>query len=96
MLATLVDGVTSMAICEVGHPTGGMSVELGVTHLKAVPSGSTVVVVAEVERIGGNLAFARCQLFPSVSVEQGGCLVASGKHTKFVGGKLADRKPFAA
>ncbi|ORZ29335.1 HotDog domain-containing protein [Catenaria anguillulae PL171] len=90
MIATLVDVITSIAICEAGHPTTGMSVELSASYVKAAPNGSTIVVVAEVERIGGNLAFSRCQLFTSVN--DGGFLVASGRHTKFIGGQFVDRK----
>ncbi|KAI9182959.1 hypothetical protein H9P43_003875 [Blastocladiella emersonii ATCC 22665] len=86
--ATLVDVVTSIAVSEAGHPTSGMSAELSVSYVNPAQVGQTVHIFAEVERVGANLAFTRAQLV----VASTGALVASGRHTKFVGGAFASKQ----
>ncbi|KAI9225161.1 HotDog domain-containing protein [Blastocladiella britannica] len=85
MIAAIVDLVTAAALIAAGHPHSGMSADLSVSYVKAAPLGSTVVIVAEADKVGQNLLFARAALY----MKSTGDLVATGRHTKFVGGSFA-------
>ncbi|KAI9225162.1 HotDog domain-containing protein [Blastocladiella britannica] len=84
MVASIIDLATSIAYVAAGHRHSGMSSDLSVSYIKAAPQGTTVLIVAEVDKLGQNLLFSRAALY----VKETGDLIATGRHTKFAGGAL--------
>ncbi|KAF7834085.1 acyl-coenzyme A thioesterase 13-like [Senna tora] len=78
--ATMVDLVGSAAICTMGAPTVGVSVEINVTYLDAAYADEDIEIEAKILRIGKAIAV--------VSVEfknkKTGKVFARGRHTKYL------------
>ncbi|VDL63868.1 unnamed protein product [Nippostrongylus brasiliensis] len=76
--ATLVDIVTTAALLTTPRQLPGVSVDLHVTYLAAAKEGESVVMDAEVIRIGRSLAFTKADLF----LKESNKIIATGLHTK--------------
>jgi len=84
--ATIVDWMGGMAISSYDLRHGsGVSVDIHVTYQSGAKVGEEIEIEGIAERVGGNLAFTKINIF---KVEDGkrGKVVATGTHTKFVKG----------
>lgn len=84
--ATIVDWMGGMAIATHDLRSGtGVSVDIHVTYQSGAKLGEEIEIEGIAERVGGNLAYTRVNIF---KVENGrrGKLIVSGTHTKFVKG----------
>ena len=61
----------------------GVSVDINVSYLSAVPAGSTLFIEGQCPKLGRRLAFTEVRLYLGASAE--GKLVALGRHTKSLG-----------
>eukprot|EP00534_Pseudo-nitzschia_fraudulenta_P004666 CAMPEP_0201124656 /NCGR_PEP_ID=MMETSP0850-20130426/16231_1 /ASSEMBLY_ACC=CAM_ASM_000622 /TAXON_ID=183588 /ORGANISM="Pseudo-nitzschia fraudulenta, Strain WWA7" /LENGTH=201 /DNA_ID=CAMNT_0047392207 /DNA_START=75 /DNA_END=680 /DNA_ORIENTATION=+ len=88
--ATAVDVFTSVLLwhSEGGNPRESVTSDLRVSCVAPAPIGSTVVCVCGVEKDGGGLRFASCDLYRLASGKAGAdparVLVCKGLHTKYV------------
>jgi acyl-coenzyme A thioesterase 13 len=79
-IATAVDVVSTLAVFladSSGRPS--VSVDMSVSYLKAIPSGTTVDFVGAVEKTGRTLAFLTCMVRNASNAQ---VLYASGRQTK--------------
>lgn len=84
--ATIVDWMGGMAISSHDFRGGsGVSVDIHVVYQSGAKLGEEIEIEGIAERVGGNLAFTKINIF---KVEDGkrGKIVATGTHTKFVKG----------
>lgn len=84
--ATIIDWMGGMAIATHDLRTGtGVSVDIHVTYQSGAKIGEEIEIEGIAERVGGNLAYTRVNIF---KVEDGrrGKIIVSGTHTKFVKG----------
>lgn len=84
--ASLVDVVSTVALmsqCQglTSMPVAGVSVDLNITYLKAAKLGEDILIDAKTLKAGQNLAF----LSVDIRNKADGSLIATGKHTKFIG-----------
>lgn len=75
--ATLTDIVTARAVGVTVKDQGMASVEIAVSYMLPVKIGDTVVITANVLKIGRNIAFTDCEF----RRKSDGKLAAKGKHT---------------
>ncbi|XP_067936301.1 acyl-coenzyme A thioesterase 13-like [Watersipora subatra] len=80
MTATLVDTVSTVALLTSEPYKPGVSVELSVSYLRAVPLGENITIDAKTVKTGKTLSFLAVDLLDSKDR-----IIAQGKHTKFVG-----------
>lgn len=78
--AYVLDYSTSAALMAMGS-TPGVSIDLGVSYLSAAKPGDIVTVETDCKKLGRTLAFLEAEFKVNDK------LIATGKHTKFVGGK---------
>lgn len=78
--ATIVDWASGSALATMGSKSGA-SVDMHVTFLSKAKLGEMVEVKGIVDRLGGRIAFTRVE----VRKVEGGELVVTAIHTKFVG-----------
>lgn len=84
--ATIIDWMGGMAIATHDLRSGtGVSVDIHVTYQSGAKLGEEIEIEGIAERVGGNLAYTRVNLF-KVEDGQRGKIVVSGTHTKFVKG----------
>lgn len=84
--ATIHDWAGGMAIATWDLRTGtGVSVDIHITYLSGTKVGDQIEIEGIAERVGGNLAFTKINIF-KVQDGKRGSVVASGTHTKFVKG----------
>lgn len=81
-IATLVDSISTMALMtyNLEKPTPGVSLDLSVQYLSAIPEGSTIIIEAETVKKGQSVAFLSVQVMDKESNK----LLARGSHVKFV------------
>lgn len=84
--ATIIDWMGGMAIATHDLRSGtGVSVDIHVTYQSGAKLGEEIEIEGIAERVGGNLAYTRVNIF-KVEDGQRGKIIASGTHTKFVKG----------
>ncbi|XP_002163057.1 acyl-coenzyme A thioesterase 13 [Hydra vulgaris] len=76
----LADYTTSIALAAINNKNAGVSVDLSVTYLNPAKVGEIVFIETECKKLGKRLAFLEFQLKNS-----DGKLLATAKHTKFIG-----------
>ncbi|KAJ1972215.1 hypothetical protein H4R35_004803 [Dimargaris xerosporica] len=81
-LATIVDVAGSLSIASHGRDATGVSIDINTSYLSAPKLGETLTVEAVCQKLGRNLAFTQVEL------RVGQRLVATGRHTKHLGGQL--------
>lgn len=81
-IATLVDSISTIALMthDIEKAAPGVSLDLSVQYLSAIPEGSTVIVQAETVRKGRSVAFLAVNLHDKETKK----LLARGSHVKFV------------
>ena len=77
--AYVLDYSTTVALLAMGSKPG-VSIDLGVSYLSAAKSGDIVTVETDCKKLGRTLAFLEAEFKVNEK------LIATGKHTKFVGG----------
>ncbi|VDI10066.1 acyl-coenzyme A thioesterase 13 [Mytilus galloprovincialis] len=81
MTATLVDAVSTWALLTSDKQVAGVSVDMGISYMKAAKVGEEILIDAKTLRVGNRLAF----LTVDITRKADGTLLAQGKHTKFIG-----------
>ncbi|XP_039270213.1 acyl-coenzyme A thioesterase 13-like [Styela clava] len=90
LICTLVDTISTLAIASTKDNKFGVSVDLNVSFISAASPGEKIVIESEVLRTGKNLAFANVNI-----LKEDGKLVATGRHTKYLGlGNVPDARTF--
>lgn len=80
-IAFLVDHTTSFSLVMAGKTSNpGVSVDMNMSYMRSAKIGEVVFIESEIMKIGSNLAFLEATLTNS-----DGKLVATARHTKFVG-----------
>ncbi|KAJ1982709.1 hypothetical protein H4R34_001617 [Dimargaris verticillata] len=80
-LATIVDVAGSLSIASYGRDKTGVSVDINTSYLSAAKLGDMLTVDAVCLKLGRNLAFTQ------VDLKVGEKQVATGRHTKHLGGQ---------
>ena len=75
--ATLIDIIGTLALLAKDHTRGGVSVDLNLSYVSAVPLGKNVICRGKVLKIGRTLGFTEVDILNAE-----GAIVASGRHTK--------------
>ncbi|CAB3376460.1 Hypothetical predicted protein [Cloeon dipterum] len=83
LTATIVDGISTLALMTHGRGVPGVSVDIHVSYLKAAKEGEKITIDAKTNKAGSSLAFLDVQITNSA-----GELIATGTHTKFIGENL--------
>lgn len=84
--ATIVDWAGGMAVSSWDLRSGsGVSLDIHVTYQSGAKVGEEIEIEGIAERVGGNVAFTRVNIFKVMDGKRGN-LVATGTHTKFVKG----------
>ncbi|KAI8368061.1 esterase [Blakeslea trispora] len=78
LLATVIDVAGSLAIASKGLYATGVSTDINISYISGVKQGEKINIDARVDKLGKTLAFT------SVELSNKGCLVALGRHNKFV------------
>ena len=86
-ISFLADYTTSTALAIINNKNAGVSVDLSVTFLNTAKVGETVYIETECKKLGKRLAFLEFDLKNSE-----GKLLATAKHTKFVGDGVINLK----
>jgi len=80
--AFMLDYSTSAALMVMEGNTPGVSVDMSVSYMNAARPGDVVYVETECKKRGKNLAFLEAAFKKG---DEDGKLIATGKHTKFIG-----------
>ncbi|XP_074642019.1 acyl-coenzyme A thioesterase 13-like [Tubulanus polymorphus] len=83
LTATLVDSVSTVALMSTEQGNPGVSVDMNITYMKAVPLGQEIIIDAKTLKVGRSTAF----LTVDIKNKSDGSLVAQGRHTKHLLGK---------
>lgn len=89
LIASLVDGVSTMALVNTQLKKPGVTLNLNVTYIKAVKLNESVLIEGRVMKCGSKIAFLEADLY--LKDKDGSCelkkenLVATGSHTKYIG-----------
>ncbi|KAF2174191.1 hypothetical protein M409DRAFT_35201 [Zasmidium cellare ATCC 36951] len=90
--ATIIDWMGGMAIATHDLRAGtGVSVDIHVTYQSGAKLGEEIEIEGIAERVGGNLAYTRVNLF-KVQDGKRGSIIVSGTHTKFVKGSESKKQ----
>lgn len=84
--ASLVDIVSTLALMTLQRSVPGVSVDLNVSYMKAAKLGEDILIDARTLKAGKMLAF----LDVVIKNKADGSVIATGKHTKFIGQGLPD------
>ncbi|XP_076066130.1 acyl-coenzyme A thioesterase 13-like [Oratosquilla oratoria] len=79
--ATLVDAISTLALMSAEKTGPGVSIDLSVSYMNAAKSGDKLLIDANTVKLGKTLAFLKVD----ITNKETGRVIASGKHTKFVG-----------
>merc|ERR1712004_954269 len=82
MTATLVDALSTIGLMTTGEGRPGVSVNINVSYISAARVGEDIVIESETLKLGRTLAFLKVD----ISRKSDGKLIASGSHTKHLGG----------
>ena len=89
LIASLVDGVSTIALVNTQLRKSGVSLNINVTYIKAVRINESILVEGRVVKCGSKIAFLEADLYlkdKSGSNElKKENLVATGSHTKYIG-----------
>ncbi|KAI9140703.1 HotDog domain-containing protein [Paraphysoderma sedebokerense] len=90
-IANIIDIVGSLAIIAAGHQTSGVSTDISVSYFSHAPLNSKLILHGKALKLGKSLGFAQVDLYLSETKagKEDTKLIASGRHTKFLG--IADR-----
>ncbi|XP_059476513.1 uncharacterized protein LOC132197311 [Neocloeon triangulifer] len=89
LTATLVDGISTLALMTHDKGVPGVSVDIHVSYLKAAKEGDKITIDAITKKAGNSLAFLDVQITNAAT----GAVIATGTHTKFVGENLVPIAP---
>ena len=78
--ACLVDWAGGMAIASTGRDKTGVSTDIHTTYVSTAKEGDYLVITAKASKVGGTLAYTSIE----ISKEDGGAIVCTGTHTKYV------------
>ena len=78
--AYILDFSTTVTLMAMGS-NPGVSIDLSVSYLNSAKSGDLVTVETECKKLGKTIAFLEAEFKVNEK------LIATGKHTKFIGGK---------
>merc|ERR1712080_340090 len=84
-IAFLVDETTTCALALAHRDNArGVSVEMNISYTRAARLNEIVTIETECKKVGSTLAFLEATFKTS-----DGKLIATGRHTKFVGGRMS-------
>ncbi|XP_065062323.1 acyl-coenzyme A thioesterase 13-like [Rhopilema esculentum] len=80
LISSVIDTATTMALTTAGKGKRGVSLELSVSYISAAKLGEVLTIQANCKKVGNTIAFTESSI-----TNEDGKLIATGKHTKFVG-----------
>ena len=77
--ATITDGFGGLAIAATGVNNTGLSTDIHTTYVSTARLGDVIIIEAVASRVGRSLAFTNVEIR-----HEGGAIVATGTHTKYI------------
>lgn len=83
-ICSIVDNATTMALYTTPRGVRGVSLELSVSFLGPARPGDLLTIEALCKKVGKTIGFTEASI-----INQQGRLIATGKHTKFLGSAMS-------